>query len=39
MIWFLRIAFLFVLVTMLCATSWASLQVPLHPKSEKIQPG
>ncbi len=24
MIWFLRLAFLFVLVTMLCATSWAS---------------
>jgi hypothetical protein len=26
MIWFLRTAFLFVLVTMLCVTSWASLQ-------------
>ena len=24
MIWFLRLAFIFVLVTMLCATSWAS---------------
>jgi hypothetical protein len=29
MIWFLRIAFGFVLVTMLCATSWASYQCPL----------
>ena len=29
MIWFLRIAFLFVLVMMLCATRWARLQVPL----------
>jgi hypothetical protein len=29
MIWFLRIAFLFVLVTMLCATSWASSQCAL----------
>ncbi len=29
MIWFLRIAFLFVLVTMLCATSWASYQCAL----------
>ena len=35
MIWFLRIAFALVLVTMLCVTSWASLQCPLwktpHP--------
>ena len=29
MIWFLRIAFMFVLVTMLCATSWASYQCAL----------
>lgn len=29
MIWFLRIAFLLVLATMLCATSWASLHCPL----------
>ena len=29
MIWFLRIAFGGVLVTMLCATSWASCQCPL----------
>lgn len=29
MIWFLRIGFMFVLVTMLCATSWASYQCPL----------
>ena len=29
MIWFLRLAFLFVLVTMLCATSWASYQCAL----------
>ncbi len=29
MIWFLRICFLFVLVTMLCATSWASYQCAL----------
>ena len=29
MIWFLRIAFSFVVVTMLCVTSWASLQCPL----------
>lgn len=29
MIWFLRIAFGGVLITMLCATSWASLQCPL----------
>jgi len=29
MIWFLRIAFIFVLVTMLCATSWASAQCAL----------
>ena len=29
MIWCLRIAFLFVLVTMLCATSWASSQCAL----------
>ena len=29
MIWFLRIIFLFVLVTMLCATGWASWQCAL----------
>jgi Protein of unknown function (DUF1475) len=29
MIWFLRIAFIFVLLTMLCATSWASCQCAL----------
>ena len=29
MIWFLRLIFLFVLVTMLCATSWASYQCAL----------
>jgi predicted permease len=29
MIWFLRMAFLFVLVTMLCATSWASYHCAL----------
>ena len=29
MIWFLRLAFSFVLLTMLAATSWASLQVAL----------
>jgi hypothetical protein len=29
MIWFLRIAFSFVLVSMLCVTGWASLRVPL----------
>jgi hypothetical protein len=29
MIWLLRLAFTFVLVTMLCVTSWASALVPL----------
>ena len=29
MIWFLRLIFLFVLVTMLCATSWASYECAL----------
>jgi predicted permease len=29
MIWFLRIAFSSVLVSMLCVTTWASLQLPL----------
>ena len=29
MIWFLRICFMFVLVTMLCAPSWASYQCAL----------
>ena len=29
MIWFLRLAFLFVLITMLCATGWASSQCAL----------
>jgi predicted permease len=36
MIWFLRIAFSFVLVTMLCATSWASLQCPLWKTPETV---
>jgi predicted permease len=40
MIWFLRIAFLFVLVTMLCATSWASSQCALWktPKAVVTHP-
>ena len=40
MIWFLRVAFSGVLVTMLCATSWASLQCPLWktPQSVLIHP-
>jgi predicted permease len=29
MIWFLRIAFAAVVVSMLCVTTWASLQIPL----------
>jgi predicted permease len=29
MIWFLRIVFSLVLVSMLCVTTWASLQLPL----------
>ena len=40
MIWFLRIAFSVVLITMLCATSWASLQCPLWntPQSVVMHP-
>ena len=37
MIWFLRIAFSFVLVTMLCVTSWASAQVPLWRTPEVLR--
>lgn len=36
MIWFLRIAFAGVLVTMLCATSWASLQCPLWQTPQAV---
>jgi len=36
MIWLLRLAFLFVLVTMLCATSWASWQCPLWKTPEAV---
>ena len=36
MIWFLRIAFLFVLVTMLCATSWASYQCALWKTPQAV---
>lgn len=36
MIWFLRIAFACVLVTMLCATSWASLQCALWKTPEAV---
>ena len=36
MIWFLRIAFLFVLVMMLCATSWASHQCALWKTPEIV---
>ena len=36
MIWFLRIAFLFVLVTMLCATSWASCQCALWKTPQAV---
>jgi hypothetical protein len=40
MIWFLRIAFTCVLVTMLCVTSWATLQCPLWktPQSVVLHP-
>ena len=40
MIWFLRIAALFVLLTMLCVTSWASLQLPLWqtPRAVVLHP-
>ncbi len=40
MIWFLRIAALCVLVTMLCVTSWASLQMPLWqtPRAVALHP-
>lgn len=40
MIWFLRIAFSGVLVTMLCVTSWASLQCTLWktPQSVVLHP-
>ena len=36
MIWFLRVAFSGVLVTMLCATSWASLQCPLWKTPQSV---
>lgn len=40
MIWLLRIAFSCVVVTMLCATSWASLQCPLWetPRAVVLHP-
>lgn len=40
MIWFLRIASLCVLITMLCVTSWASLQMPLWqtPRAVVLHP-
>ena len=36
MIWFLRIFFTAVLISMLCATSWASLQCPLWKTPESV---
>ena len=36
MIWFLRLVFLFVLVSMLCATSWASWQCPLWQTPHEV---
>jgi hypothetical protein len=36
MIWFLRIAFACVLLTMLCATSWASLQCALWKTPQSV---
>ena len=36
MIWFLRIAFACVLVTMLCATSWASMQCALWKTPQAV---
>ena len=36
MIWFLRVAFGGVLVTMMCVTSWASLQCPLWKTPESV---
>src|ERR1700761_8926855 len=36
MIWFLRIAFGCVLVTMLCATSWASMQCALWKTPQAV---
>jgi len=36
MIWFLRIAFTCVLVTMLCATSWASAQCALWKTPQAV---
>jgi hypothetical protein len=36
MIWFLRIAFGCVLVTMLCATSWASMQCALWKTPQSV---
>lgn len=40
MIWFLRIASLCVLITMLCVSSWASLQMPLWqtPRAVVLHP-
>jgi hypothetical protein len=36
MIWFLRIAFSFVLVAMLAVTTWASLQLPLWHTPKEV---
>ena len=36
MIWFLRIAFMLVLVTMLCATSWASSRCALWKTPHEV---
>ena len=36
MIWFLRAAFALVLVTMLCATSWASWECPLWKTPQSV---
>ena len=36
MIWFLRIIFMFVLVTMLCTTSWASYQCALWKTPHEV---
>ena len=36
MIWFLRIAFIFVLVAMLWVTTWASLQLPLWKTPREV---
>jgi predicted permease len=36
MIWFLRLAFTIVLITMLCVTGWASLQMPFWHTPQAI---